>query len=63
MRTGSCLCGAVRFEVSGDLPDIQACQCRSCRKASGTAFVAVLPIAKAALTEFGKQFSVEAKKN
>ena len=49
MHTGSCLCGGVRFEVSGDLPDVQACHCRSCRKASGTAFVAVLHIAKADL--------------
>ncbi|CAN5762429.1 GFA family protein [soil metagenome] len=49
MHTGSCLCGGVRFEVLCDLPDIQACHCRSCRKAQGTAFVAVLPLAKADL--------------
>ncbi|HQT55879.1 MAG TPA: GFA family protein [Phenylobacterium sp.] len=49
MRRGACLCGGVRFEVAGDLPDIQACHCRSCQKAQGAAFVAVLPIAKADL--------------
>ncbi|MES2342359.1 MAG: GFA family protein [Pseudomonadota bacterium] len=46
MQTGSCLCGGVRLEVAGSLPDIQACYCGSCRKAQGSAFVAVLPVAR-----------------
>ncbi len=33
--TGSCLCGGVRFEVSGSLRDIVVCHCRMCRKAHG----------------------------
>lgn len=49
MHTGSCLCGGVRFEVSGDLPGVQVCHCRACQKAQGAAFVAVLPIARADL--------------
>lgn len=32
---GSCLCGAVRFEVAGDLPPAEACHCTMCRKLSG----------------------------
>lgn len=36
---GGCLCGAVRFEVSGDLPDPDACHCTRCRKSSGHFFV------------------------
>jgi hypothetical protein len=32
---GSCLCGAVRFEVFGPLRDSLACHCSQCRKSSG----------------------------
>ena len=39
MHKGSCLCGAVRFEVEGDLAPPDACHCSICRKASGHFFV------------------------
>ena len=32
---GSCLCGAVRYRVSGPLRPIIACHCIQCRKSSG----------------------------
>ncbi|WP_069301226.1 GFA family protein [Neptunicoccus sediminis] len=35
MKTGSCLCGAVTFEVSGDMRPSVACHCTQCRKTSG----------------------------
>ena len=35
MHKGSCLCGAVSFEVEGDLPTPDACHCSQCRKQSG----------------------------
>jgi hypothetical protein len=35
MHKGSCLCGAVRFEVKGDLPGPDGCHCSQCRKQSG----------------------------
>jgi hypothetical protein len=35
VHTGSCLCGAVTFEVSGDLHAPDACHCSQCRKQSG----------------------------
>lgn len=35
MHTGSCLCGAVSFEVAGSLPPPDACHCSRCRKQSG----------------------------
>ena len=38
MHKGSCLCGAVTFEVTGDLPAPDACHCRKCRKHSGHYF-------------------------
>jgi len=39
MHKGSCLCGAVAFEVTGDLPAPDACHCSQCRKSSGHYFV------------------------
>lgn len=33
--TGSCLCGAVSFEVTGPLRPVIACHCTQCRKSSG----------------------------
>jgi hypothetical protein len=35
MHKGSCLCGAVSFEVDGKLPDPDACHCLQCRKWTG----------------------------
>lgn len=32
---GACLCGAVSFEVTCDLPPPDACHCSQCRKTSG----------------------------
>jgi hypothetical protein len=38
IHSGSCLCGAVRFEVIGDIPAPDACHCTICRKFSGHYF-------------------------
>jgi len=35
--TGSCLCGAVRFEITGPFLRASHCHCSRCRKHSGTA--------------------------
>lgn len=35
MKTGSCLCGAVSFEVRGELRPVIACHCTQCRKQTG----------------------------
>ncbi|MCP4935257.1 MAG: GFA family protein [bacterium] len=35
---GSCLCGKVRFEISGEIKSIIMCHCSQCRKAQGSAF-------------------------
>jgi len=37
MIKGSCLCGAVIFEISGELTPIQLCHATRCRKATGSA--------------------------
>ena len=33
---GSCLCGSVRYEISGDTGRFWHCHCSRCRKATGT---------------------------
>jgi hypothetical protein len=38
MPSGACLCGAVSFEVEGELPPPDACHCSQCRKSSGHYF-------------------------
>lgn len=38
MIQGSCLCGGVRYEISGELSPAVYCHCVQCRKASGTSF-------------------------
>jgi len=52
MHKGSCLCGAVSFEVAGALPAPDACHCSQCRKQSGH-FFASTDVARTALTIHG----------
>jgi len=35
MKTGSCLCGSVAFEIHGPMDDILLCHCTQCRKQTG----------------------------
>jgi hypothetical protein len=43
MSTGSCFCGAIRYEVTGPLTQVTYCHCSKCRKWHGHvgAFTAV----------------------
>jgi len=34
--SGGCLCGAVRYEITGDVRTFLHCHCLRCRKSSGT---------------------------
>jgi len=38
MYNGSCLCGAIKFQVRTEIKDIVYCHCSLCRKAQGSAF-------------------------
>ncbi len=40
-RTGSCLCGAVKYEISADVSQTGACHCGMCRKWSGGVYLGV----------------------
>lgn len=42
MHAGSCLCGAVRFEVEGEFEHFYLCHCRHCQKDTGSAHAANL---------------------
>lgn len=44
---GSCLCQAVRYEITTELGDFGYCHCTSCRKASGSAHGANVPVDRA----------------
>ncbi|MFD0986793.1 GFA family protein [Methyloligella solikamskensis] len=39
---GSCLCGAVRFQISGAFESFFLCHCKRCRKDTGSAYAANL---------------------
>lgn len=38
MYQGGCLCGAIRFAITGAIRNIVYCHCSQCRKAQGSAF-------------------------
>jgi len=38
MYNGGCLCGKIKFEITGKIEDIICCHCSLCRKAQGSAF-------------------------
>jgi hypothetical protein len=53
MHKGSCLCGAVTFEVAGELSPPDACHCSQCRKQSGH-YWASTDVPRASLTVKGE---------
>lgn len=40
MHRGGCLCGAVKYEIRGEIGPGFFCHCARCRKATGSAFAA-----------------------
>jgi hypothetical protein len=42
---GGCLCGGVRYEISGKVESAANCHCSMCRKQTGSAFFSALPVA------------------
>lgn len=45
MITGGCLCGAVKYRLTGPLGDIVHCHCETCRKTHSSAFSSVAAVA------------------
>jgi hypothetical protein len=54
MHTGSCLCRAITFQITCDLPPPDACHCTQCRKFTGHFFVST-DIPKSAITLTGAE--------
>jgi hypothetical protein len=47
---GGCLCGAVRYTADADPTSATVCHCRDCQKFTGSAFAALVRVAKEAVT-------------
>ena len=47
IRTGGCLCGAIRYEAGGDPVFSLLCHCRDCQRQSGSAFIAAVRLPSA----------------
>jgi hypothetical protein len=54
VRSGGCLCGAVRFSVRGEPLVVGTCHCADCRKATGAAFVFYADWPRSAFTSAGQ---------
>ena len=52
--SGGCLCGAVRYKVSGDQIFSGRCYCNDCRKTSGTGHNAVFAVPEPTVSITGK---------
>ena len=50
LNTGACLCGAVRFQISGEFESFFLCHCSRCRKDTGSSHAANLFSTNAELT-------------
>ncbi len=46
---GSCLCGAVRYRLSGDPLTVYACHCTDCQRRTGTAFALSMVVVREAV--------------
>ena len=55
MITGSCLCGQVSYEISGQVGDVVHCHCQTCRKAHGAAFSSVASVPDEAISIKGEE--------
>ncbi|WP_102392088.1 GFA family protein [Enterovibrio norvegicus] len=44
MHSGSCLCGQVKYHITGDIGEIVHCHCRTCQKAHAAAFSSVASV-------------------
>lgn len=53
-RTGGCLCGNIRYELSAEPLAVCVCHCRNCQKQAGSALSVVAVYARPALTVHGR---------
>lgn len=48
MLTGGCLCGKIRYEISGAAIGTTVCHCVDCRRASGAPLIGWMSVARSA---------------
>jgi hypothetical protein len=48
-RTGGCLCGAVRYDIQGEVAMQLVCHCSHCQKQVGSAFSTIAGVAESAV--------------
>lgn len=53
-KDGGCLCGAVRYSVTGDIITQVVCHCRNCQKQAGSAFSVLFLAAEGDVTVTGE---------
>ncbi|CAG1023108.1 S-(hydroxymethyl)glutathione synthase [Patescibacteria group bacterium] len=54
LRSGGCLCGAVRYECSAEPVFSANCHCRDCQKLSGGAYIATFFVTENSVTITGE---------
>jgi hypothetical protein len=59
ITAGSCLCGTVKFQVSGDFESFFLCHCKRCQKDTGSAHAANLFSSTATLTWLTGEESIQ----
>jgi hypothetical protein len=48
--TGQCLCGAIRYQLTGEPRHVAVCHCRDCRRSAGAPMVSWAMFPESALT-------------
>ena len=61
VRSGGCLCGALRYEARGEPLFAGHCYCADCRKASGSGFVPYVGFARDAVSITGASLAFVSK--
>jgi hypothetical protein len=59
--TGGCLCGALRYEATGEPTFSGHCYCADCRKASGSGFIPFMGFPRSALSFSGEVLQYRSK--
>jgi hypothetical protein len=54
VKTGGCLCEAVRYELAGEAARTMVCSCKNCQKTSGSALSTIALVARGDLTVHGE---------
>ena len=55
--TGGCLCGSIRYEITGPIIRSYACHCNFCKKATGAAFRSAIGVNRSSLKISGDTLS------